>query len=91
MAAAAGQDQKLQQCCNRCRLFISQLKAAHPHVQWALTRWPSCAPSSAQVAQAGLHLLTDGSKIGTALVVLVDGSWVEPQRTRFRSGEHGAL
>lgn len=42
--------------------------------------------SPVQVAQAGLHLLTDSSKVGTALVVLVDGSWVEPQRTRFKSG-----
>lgn len=39
-----------------------------------------------QVTQAGLALLEDGSKVGTCLVVLVDGGWVEPQRTRFKSG-----
>ncbi|PSC71056.1 zinc-binding alcohol dehydrogenase domain-containing 2 [Micractinium conductrix] len=38
-----------------------------------------------QVTQAGLALLADPTKIGTCLVVLVDGSWVEPQRTRFKS------
>ncbi|EFN55092.1 hypothetical protein CHLNCDRAFT_134990 [Chlorella variabilis] len=40
-----------------------------------------------KVTQAGLALLADGSKVGTCLVVLVDGNWVEPQRTRFKSGE----
>lgn len=38
----------------------------------------------AQVAQAGVHLLADERKPGSVLVVLVDGSWVEPQRTRFK-------
>lgn len=38
------------------------------------------------VTQAGMALLTDNTKVGTCLVVLVDGSWVEPQRTRFKSG-----
>lgn len=41
--------------------------------------------SVGKVSQAGLALLTDASKVGTCLVVLVDGSWVEPQRTRFKS------
>lgn len=44
---------------------------------------PACRP---QVTQAGLALLEDGSKVGACLVVLVDGGWVEPQRTRFKSG-----
>ncbi|KAL4452074.1 hypothetical protein ABPG75_007736 [Micractinium tetrahymenae] len=38
-----------------------------------------------QVTQAGMALLTDPSKVGTCLVVLANGSWVEPQLARFKS------
>jgi hypothetical protein len=40
-----------------------------------------------KVTAAGMALLSDASKIGTCLAVLVDGSWVEPQRPRLKPGE----
>ena len=47
-----------------------------------------CLPAGLplQVTSAGLALLTDDSLVGTCLVVLADGNWVEPQRTRFKTG-----
>ena len=77
--------------CTPCSLHAKC--CGRPHACIALaddaaSNYATCSPAlcPAQVAQAGLHLLTDSSKVGTALVVLVDGSWVEPQRTRFKSG-----
>lgn len=37
-----------------------------------------------QITQAGMALLNDPSKVGTCLVVLANGSWVEPQLARFK-------
>lgn len=38
-----------------------------------------------QVAEAGMALLSDPTKVGTVLVVLANGAWVEPQQLRFKS------
>lgn len=40
-----------------------------------------------KVTAAGMALLGDATRVGTCLAVLVDGSWVEPQRPRLKPGE----
>eukprot|EP00887_Chlorella_sp_A99_P002267 scaffold10.g2267.t1 len=46
--------------------------------------------TAVQVAEAGLELLADPAKAGTALVVLVDGRWMAPARPRLLPVERPA-